>query len=114
MSEYQYYEFQAVDRPLTQAEMSELRALSTRAAISPTRFQNVYHYGDFKGNPLALMERYFDAFVYVANWGTHWLMLRLPRRALDPDIARRYCADEGATLHVTQDHVILEFRSQDE
>jgi hypothetical protein len=114
MSEYQYYEFQAVDRPLTQAEMAELRALSTRAAISPTRFQNVYNFGDFKGNPLALMERYFDAFVYVANWGTHWCMLRLPRRALDPDVARRYCDDETATLHVTRDHVILEFRSEDQ
>lgn len=31
MSEYQYYEFQAVDRPLTGTEMAELRALSTRA-----------------------------------------------------------------------------------
>src|SRR5262249_13494015 len=114
MSEYQYYEFQAVDRPLTPAEMAELRALSTRASISPTRLQNVYHYGNFKGNPLALMERYFDVFVYVANWGTHRCMLRLPRRALDPDSARRYCDDEHTKLHVTRDHVILEFRSQDE
>jgi len=27
MSEYQYYEFQALDRPLTQREMRELHAL---------------------------------------------------------------------------------------
>ena len=31
MSEYQYYEFQAIDRPLGAKEMSELRAYSTRA-----------------------------------------------------------------------------------
>jgi hypothetical protein len=31
VSEYQYYEFQAVDRPLTEREMRELRAYSTRA-----------------------------------------------------------------------------------
>lgn len=49
--------------------MSELRAISTRADITPTRFQNYYTYGDFKGDPQKLMERYFDAFVYVANWG---------------------------------------------
>ena len=30
MSEYQYYEFQAIDRPLTAREMSELRAVSSR------------------------------------------------------------------------------------
>jgi hypothetical protein len=31
MSEYQYYAFQAIDRPLTKAEMAAARALSTRA-----------------------------------------------------------------------------------
>lgn len=31
MSEYQYYELQALDRPLTQREMRELRKYSTRA-----------------------------------------------------------------------------------
>ncbi|MCI0440780.1 MAG: hypothetical protein L0177_16865 [Chloroflexi bacterium] len=51
MSEYQYYEFQAVDRPLTKQEMSEARALSTRASIMPTSSVNEYHWGDFKGDP---------------------------------------------------------------
>jgi len=40
MSEYQYYEFQALDRPLTQPQMRELRGFSTRAKITPTRFVN--------------------------------------------------------------------------
>src|SRR5437763_12722651 len=69
MSEYQYYEFLALDRPLTQRQMAELRKLTTRAEITPNRLQNVYHWGDFKGDPLILMERYFDAHVYVANYG---------------------------------------------
>ena len=38
MSEYQYYEFQAIDRPLTKGEMAEVRSLSTRATITSTRF----------------------------------------------------------------------------
>ena len=42
MSEYQYYEFAAIDRPLTREQMSRLRALSTRATITPTRFSNFY------------------------------------------------------------------------
>ena len=41
------------------------------------------------------MERYFDAFLYFANWGTHELMLRLPRRVLDPATAKRYCYGDG-------------------
>ena len=68
VSEYQYDEFAAIDRPLTSEQMSRLRALSTRATITPTRFCNFYTWGDFKGDPLALMEEYFDAFVYVTNW----------------------------------------------
>ena len=70
MSEYQYYEFRAIDRPLNEKEMKELRALSTRAEITPTSFSNVYHFGNFRGNPEAMMDQYFDAFVYVANWGS--------------------------------------------
>ena len=34
MSEYQYYEFQAVDRPLTEREMEELRSVLDRAPPS--------------------------------------------------------------------------------
>jgi DNA-binding MarR family transcriptional regulator len=34
MSEYQYYEFLAVDRPLTAAEQAEVRQLSARARIT--------------------------------------------------------------------------------
>ena len=85
MSEYQYYEFLAVDRPLDAREQAELRALSTRASITATSFTNEYQWGDFRGDPRQMMERYFDAHLYLANWGTHRLMLRLPSALLDPD-----------------------------
>ena len=84
MAEYQYYEFLAIDRPLDARQLAELRALSTRARISPSRFVNTYQWGDFRGDPRALMTQYFDAFLYTANWGTRRLMLRLPSRLLDP------------------------------
>ncbi|RWM92249.1 MAG: hypothetical protein EOR84_19700 [Mesorhizobium sp.] len=38
MSEYQYYEFQAVDHPLSEADRQLLRGLSTRARITATSF----------------------------------------------------------------------------
>ena len=114
MSEYQYYEFLAIDRPLTEREMQELRAVSSRAVITPTRFTNHYEWGNFKGDPGTWMERYFDAFLYFANWGTHELMLRLPRRVLDPATARRYCRGEAASARAKGEHVILEFSSEEE
>src|SRR3954453_2351073 len=69
MSEYQYYEFQAIDRPLTGNEMEELRSCSSRARIKPTSFVNEYSWGSFKGNEDVWMEKYFDAFLFLANWG---------------------------------------------
>src|SRR5690242_13493765 len=114
MSEYQYYEFRAIDRPLSETEMDELRALSTRADITPTSFTNTYHWGDFKGNPDTLMDRYFDAFVYVANWGTHQLMLRIPRRFLDAEAASAYCDGEVLSIRAKKEHFVLDLRSEDE
>jgi hypothetical protein len=114
MSEYQYYEFQSVDRALSQQEMAKLRALSTRATITPYRFVNVYNYGDFGGDPAKLMASYFDAFVYVANWGTYHFMLRLPRRLLALETAEPYFACEWTTARVAGDAVILEFLLDDE
>ncbi|MTW19773.1 hypothetical protein [Allochromatium palmeri] len=75
--------------------MDELRRYSTRAEITPTRFCNEYNWGDFKGNPRTWMERWFDAFLYVANWGTHWFMLRLPRRLLDWREVSEYLLEDG-------------------
>ena len=69
MSEYQYYEFLALDRPLTEEQRAELRSISSRAEITATRFVNEYQWGDLKGDPRQMVERYFDAFLYLANWG---------------------------------------------
>jgi hypothetical protein len=52
MSEYQYYEFLAIDRLLTKDEVAELRALLTRATIIPVSFTNEYNWGNFKGDPV--------------------------------------------------------------
>jgi len=114
MSEYQYYEFQAVDRPLTEKEMGELRSLSTRARITPTSFVNDYSWSDLKGDEDAWVEKYFDAFLYLANWGTHVFKLRLPARLLDAKTARLYCAGERALVREKNGRIILTFVSEDE
>ncbi|MCX4387374.1 hypothetical protein OG777_10560 [Micromonospora peucetia] len=114
MSEYQYYEFVAVDRPLTSVQQRELRALSTRARITSSSFVNDYQWGDLKGDPREWMQRYFDAFLYLANWGTHRVALRLPVGVLDPTTAAKYCVGESACSWATRTHVILDLQSEDE
>ncbi|HEY5985009.1 MAG TPA: hypothetical protein VIV12_01315 [Streptosporangiaceae bacterium] len=98
MSEYQSYEFVALDRRLTAAEMAELRSISTRAEITPTRFWNEYQWGDLKADPAKLLARYFDVHVYFANWGTRRLMFRLPITAVDVTALQPYFPGASATL----------------
>jgi hypothetical protein len=112
VSEYQSYEFLALDRPLTAAEMAELRGISTRAEITPTRFWNEYHWGDLKADPAKLLARYFDLHLYFANWGTRRLMFRLPKAAVDVPALRPYFPGESATLTTTRGHVILDLVSE--
>jgi len=107
MSEYQYYEFLALDRPLTEKQLAELRSISTRAEITATRFVNEYEWGDLKGDPREMVERYFDAFLYWANWGTRQLMFRLPRGVLDLETAAQYCCTDTASIIETDSHLIL-------
>jgi hypothetical protein len=109
VSEYQYYEFLALDRPLTGQQRDELRSISTRAEITATRFVNEYQWGDLKADPRTMVERYFDAFLYLANWGTRRLMFRLPREVLDPETVALYCGTDTVSFSETGSHLILSF-----
>ena len=115
MSEYQCYEFVALDRPLTGKQMAELRAISTRADISPTRFWNEYEWGDLKADPAKLVERYFDAHLYFANWGTHRPMLRLPKARTDLKALKVFfVGTHAARLTVCGEYVLLDLGSDTE
>ena len=114
MSEYQYYEFQTVDHRLTEKEMTELRAYSTRAHITPSGFSNEYHFGSFKGNADAWMEKYFEGFLYLANWGSRELQLALPKSLVPLETANRYGANQVASCREHSGKRIFKFRSEQE
>jgi hypothetical protein len=114
VSEYQYFEFQAIDRPLSRKEMEELRSYSTRARITPTSFVNDYSWGNFKGDTDVWMDKYFDVFLYIANWGTRILKLRLPDTQLTAKTARLYAVGERASVRVKNGNLIFSFLSEDE
>jgi hypothetical protein len=110
MSEYQYYEFLAMDRPLTTEEMSALRGLSTRAHITTVSFTNEYQWGNFKGNPDDLMRRFFDAHVYVANWMAAIFMVRLPIEAMPNKIIEEVMVDGVLDFEATETHWLITWR----
>ena len=109
MSEYQYYEFQAVDRPLDEAARRALRDISTRARITATSFTNTYQWGDLKADPAKLMERWFDLHLHVTNWGTRRLMIRMPKRVLDPQRLDPFLREvEDVSVQTAGDNLILD------
>ena len=111
MSEYQYYDFKAIDHALTKTEMAALRDLSTRAVISTTSFTNHYEWGDLKADPLKLLERYFDAFLYVANWGTREFHLRLPQELVDFKQLKSILPGKSAHVRSAGKFVIVSFET---
>jgi len=115
MSEYQYYEFQAIDHPLDRAAQAELRSISSRARITATRFVNHYEWGDFRGDPRKLVERWFDLHLYLANWGTRRLMIRVPARFLNRADIDPFLRDvDWIEMWVSGDHAIVDIHREDD
>lgn len=109
MSEYQYYEFVAIDRLLTREEMAQLRSRSSRATITSTSFANEYNWGDLKGDPADWMRRYFDAFVYVANWCSCRLALRVPHAMFSKAALKRFSTKYALTVDDSGSHWIIDW-----
>jgi hypothetical protein len=65
MSEYQYYEFAAIDRPISDEGLRYAQACSSRANVSRIRWQNTYHFGSFGGSVDTLL-KYYDAHFQAA------------------------------------------------
>jgi hypothetical protein len=94
MTEYQYYEFQAIDRPLTSEEQQAVARLSSRVEPHPRRAVFTYSFGG--GLSLRaedLLARYYDAMLYLASWGSRQLMFRFPRELIDLDQMQQYAAE---------------------
>ena len=103
-----------MDRALTRAGMAEPRSISTRAVITSTSFTNHYEWGNLKANPLKLLEKYFDAFVYVANWGIREFYLRLPQELVDYKQLRTMLPGDAASVRKAGRHVIVGFENESE
>ncbi|HEV2582198.1 MAG TPA: hypothetical protein VGT44_15180 [Ktedonobacteraceae bacterium] len=108
MSEYQRYEFMTSDRPLTRAQLDEVDALSSHIDASSTHAVIEYHWGDFKHDPIDVLHRYFDGFLYWANWGSPQLAFRFPHGSLPADLIDGYDLDEFVTLTRHREFDILD------
>jgi len=107
MSEYQRYEFMTVDRPLTKKEQEAVDALSSHIEVSATHALVEYNWGDFKHDSIDVLHKYFDGFLYWANWGSPQLAFRFPRGILSGDLLAGYDLEDFASLTHYKDYDIL-------
>jgi hypothetical protein len=118
MSEYQYYEFQAIDRPLTDEEQQAVARLSSRVHPHPRQAVFVYHWSDFPADPVEILAKYYDAMLYIANWGSRRLMFRFPQNALDLETAAAYCqpliVQDYLSLSTVGEYTILNIEFHEE
>ncbi len=114
MSEYQYYEWQTLDRPLTPEEQAAVNRLSSHIDVTSTRAVVTYSWGDFKHDPLQVLARYFDAFLYLANWGSKRLAFRFPKGLLVPEQIEPYLWEYRVDLKPVGDYLILDISLDEE
>lgn len=114
MSEYQYYEFQALDKPLTALEQTYISSFSSRVELTSRSAIFTYSFGDFRGEPKELLDKCFDIMLYMANWGTRQLVFRLPKSLVNPSIFQPYCLADQITVATTSNSVILDINIDDE
>ena len=108
MSVYQYHEWQSVDRVLTPEEQAEVESLSSHIDVSSSRAVVTYHWSNFRHDPKRVLLDYFDAYFYMANWGTLRLMFRFPKELIDEAAITSYLLAEFVSLRTQGEYQVLE------
>lgn len=110
MSEYQHYEFMTIDRPLTKAQLDAVNALSSHIEASSTHALIIYHWGDFKHDPIDVLQKFFDGFLYWANWGAPRLAFRFPLGILPVNLIDGYDLDDFVKITRYKEYDILDIQ----
>lgn len=115
MSEYQYYEWQTIDRPLNAREQADVNGLSSHMdTVTSTQAIVTYSWGDFKHDPKQVLLQYFDAFLYDSNFGVRELMFRLPKKLVDVDLFQPYLIEDRIMLEQRGAYFILHIEINEE
>ena len=114
MSEYQYYEWQTLERPLTTDEQKAVNSLSSHIDVTSSQAIVTYEWSNFKHDSIQVLAKYFDSFLYMADWGTRRLAFRFPKGLEDEAALAPYCDKYHLTFKDTGRVQILEFNVDEE
>ncbi len=114
MSEYQYYEFQAIDQALSEEERAEIGSWSSRTTPTATQAIFTYSYSDFPRSSEKVLAKYFDAMLYLTNWGTKQLIFRFPQNVVDSKSLALYSHADSVSVVTNEKYVILNINLSEE
>jgi hypothetical protein len=114
MSEYQYYEFRTDGRTLDEVGRKELRQLSSRAIVTSTQAIYTYSYSNFRYDCKEILADYFDIMLYLSNFGTRQLMIRLPINLMEKSKIEPYCIPGIIDYSIHENSLILDLCICDE
>lgn len=114
MSEYQHYAFRAIDKPLSESDKKEIEKWSSRTSPTNSGANFTYHYGDFPKDELKVVEKYFDAFFYISNWGSTRLVFKFPTILIDIRQLKQYCVLDALDIIEKADFTLLDICIEDE
>jgi len=114
MSEYQYHEWQTLERPLTAAEQKAVKEFSSHIDVTATHASVTYNWSSFRHDPINVLAKYFDAYLYLANWGSRRLAFRFPKGLVDVVAIEAYCDEYHTNISTVGDMQILEFNMDEE
>jgi hypothetical protein len=114
MSEFTYYGFQKVGRPLSQEAIKEVGALSSRSLVTPFSARFLYNYGSFKHDPEKVLLDYFDVFLFVSNYGTKRISFKVPSYLIDQSGISFYEFSEVIEISHHKEHTVITCVFEDE
>ncbi len=114
MSEYQFYEFKSIDKPLSKDDKEKIGTWSSRSNPSSTGAIFTYSYGNFPKSEIEVVEKYFDAMFYISNWGTTRLIFKFPKELIPAGKIKPYCVEYGLALNLKSNFYLLDLIFEDE
>lgn len=114
MSEYQYYEWQRLESPLRLDEQDAVVALSSHITVSAMQASVSYNWSSFKYDPLSVLAKYFDAYLYFSNWGSYDLAFSFPKGLIDAAALEVYFDEEHVNIREIEGKLVLKFEKRDE
>ncbi len=114
MSEYQDYRWSCVNRSLSRADAKQVGQLSSHIDVTAHSAHVDYSYGDFKHDPIKILDSYFDVFTYEANWGSQTVAFRFDIGTVDSETLALFAHGDTLTITRTKCSIIVEASYWDE